>query len=306
MTDNRVAIILVNWNSFDLTNDCIGSLNEIQYKKADIIVVDNGSHDHSADNLKKEHPNIILLRSDTNLGFTGGNNIGLQYSLDNGYEYSILLNNDTFVEKDFLDVLVDYMDKYPETGAIQSRIFLNHDRSLLWNGGSFYNQFLGLAYTTGYNKKSGPKYNYIKQVDWITGCTFMVRNSILKQTGLLAANLFIYFEDVDLSFRIKKLGYTLIYHPDSVIYHIAGMANRSKVKGKEGYLNPVVHYLAIRNRIWILKKHTRWLYVPGVFIYNLFYILSVMSYFAARLRFKKLKAALKAVKDGLNSSINYN
>lgn len=297
--DPKVAIVLVNWNSFDLTNDCIISLQAIDYQNKDIIVVDNGSNDQSGDRLKSAHPEIILLQSTTNTGFTGGNNIGLQYSLNKDYTYSMLLNNDTFVEPDFLSHLVKYMDEHPETGAIQPRIFFNHNRSLIWNAGSAYNRFWGYTYTLGYNKPSSPEAEKIREPDWITGCALLTRNDILKKTGLLSDKFFIYYEDVDLSFRIKNAGHQLIYYPKSIIYHIAGMANKNKIKGKEGYINPIVHYLNIRNNIWLLKKHTPWYFIPSVFIFNFFRKLAIIFYFAVRLRFKKLFAVLRGIKDGL-------
>jgi len=298
-----VAIILVNWNSFDVTNDCIVSLKGIEYVAYTIVVVDNGSKDGSGQQLKQLHPEIELIESATNQGFTGGNNLGFAYSLENGFDYSMMLNNDTFVEPDFLNHLVDFMQANPTVGVVQPRIHFNHDRTILWNGGSYYNKWLGFLYTKGFNKKPTQSYLKFKAVDWVTGCAFFTRNSILKTTGLLAQNMFIYSEDVDLSFRIKKLKHQLMYHPNSVIYHIAGMSNKSKTKGKEGFVNPIVHYLNQRNRIWILKKYTPWYCVPTAALSNIFYISLIMGYFAVRRRFTKLKAVARAVRDGLKGSI---
>lgn len=298
----KVAVILLNWNSFDVTNDCINSLKELSYKDYDVIVVDNHSADQSGKRLKSIHPHIILIEAASNTGFTG-NNLGLTYALEYGYPYSLLLNNDTFVEKDFLSILVNYMELHPEAGVVQPRIFYNHDRSLLWNGGSYFNKILGMAYTKGINKKSTAAYTYLKQVDWVTGCAFFVRNALLPQSGLLAANTFLYYEDVDLSFRIKKLGYQLVYLPDAVIYHIAGMSNRSSTRQKEGFQNPQVHYYNFRNRIWVLKKYTPVLCVPTVVLFNFFYIIAVMGYFVARFRFNKWRAVYRGVRDGLRGSI---
>ncbi len=301
----KVAIILVNWNSFQLTADCIASLDAMPYSDYSIIVVDNGSEDRSGSLLKEKYDHIILIESPTNAGFTGGNNLGMQYAVDQGYIYALLLNNDTFAEPGFLEVLVNYMDIHPEAGIIQPLIYFNHDRSLVWNGSSYYNTWLGYAHTTNFNKPLLPENSIAKEVDWVTGCAFFTRTAILKETGLLAENLFIYFEDVDLSFRIKNAGYKLIYHPDSVIYHIAGMSNKNSVKGKEGFVNPIVHYLNFRNRIWLLKKYTSSLKVVTVVLFNFFYIIAVMAYFVARFRFIKLKTVIRAVKDGLNGSIKY-
>jgi GT2 family glycosyltransferase len=298
-----VAIILVNWKSFDVTHDCLESLKQLSYPNYTVIVVDNGSQDESVIKLRTHHPDITVLTSETNLGFTGGNNIGLRYAIEQQFDYSILLNNDTFVEPDFLGILVTYMEEHPEAGAIQPRIHFHHNRNLLWNGGAYFNQWTGFTHTDGENKQAQQGHLQLKEVDWITGCAFLVRNNILQQTGLLAENLFMYSEDVDLSFRIRQLNYQLIYHPNSVIYHIAGVSNKSKTPGKEGYVNPMVHYYNQRNRLWLIKKYTPWYAWPTVIICNFFYILLVLGYFAVRGRFKKLNAMFSAIKDGISGRI---
>lgn len=300
-----VAIILVNWNGLKVTQQCIQSLNAVTFSSHQVIVVDNASEDHSAEILANDFPDIVLLKSDTNLGFTGGNNLGFRYALEKGYKYILMLNNDTIVEPDFLNHLVLYMESHPNTGAIQPRIHFEHDRSLIWNGGSYHAAWPGFFYTPGVHRKPIEKHLQLKQVDWITGCAFLVRADILRKTGLLAENMFMYSEDVDLSMRIKALGYTLAYHPQSVIYHIAGMSNKSQVKGKEGFVHPLVHYYNQRNRIWVLKKYTPLYAFPTVIICNFFYVSLIIGYFAMRGRFTKLKAVLKAVKDGLSNSIKY-
>ncbi len=304
--NKKVAIILINWNSFNYTSDCINSIRQIQYPDYDIIVVDNGSTDQSIEKFNHHFKDsIILIQSDKNTGFTGGNNIGMQYTIDHQYEYCLLLNNDTFVDKNFLGPMIEYMKQNTHTGALQPRIHFNHDRSLLWNGGSCFNKLLGLTYVKNYGRSFELRMNKIKKVDWITGCAFLVRTTVLQQCGLLAENMFIYYEDVDLSFRIKKAGYDLVYFPQSVIYHISGMANKNKIKGKEGYVNPIVHYLNIRNTIWFLKQYTSAGYSPTVILFNFFYLTALIGYFAVRLRFTKLKIVLKAIKDGLKGHIIY-
>lgn len=301
----KTAIIIVNWNSFQLSHDCISSIHQMTHSDYDIIVTDNGSADGSGKQLKDHFSNIILIESPTNRGFTGGNNLGIQYAIRNGYEYVFLLNNDTFVKEDLVQVLVTYMDGHPGAGAVQPMIYFNHNRALLWNGGSYYNAWLGLTYVPGYSKPLRNTSTHIKEVDWITGCAFFIRLSVLKQAGLFSENIFMYFEDVDLSFRIRQSGYPLFYHPGSCVYHIAGMSNKTKIKNKEGYINPIVHYLNLRNLIWILKKYTRPQHIPTVCLFNLCYIIAIMVYFAARFRFIKLKTVAMAIKDGLKGNIIY-
>jgi GT2 family glycosyltransferase len=300
----KLAIVLINWNSFELTKDTLESLQQTTYTNYDCIVVDNGSVDGSGQALKLQFPNIILIESETNKGFTGGNNLGMDYALQQDYEYIMMLNNDVAVEPNFLEPLVARLDENPSVGAVQPLIYFHHDRNLIWNAGSTFNALLGICNTPDYNKKD-PEHQFkykLKKIDWITGCAFMMRASVLKKVGLLKEAFFIYYEDVDLSFRIKQAGYILGYVPESVIYHIAGMSHKSKTKEKEGFVSPKVHYLNNRNRIWFLKVHTPWWAIPTTFIYQFLYYLAVIFYFISRLRFNKLKAWLTCIKDGILGS----
>ncbi len=301
--NKKVAVILINWNSFDCTYDCILSLKEMPYKDYDIILVDNGSSDDSGERLQAMFPDVVYLKIIDNVGFTGSNNLALNYSLNRPYQYSLLLNNDTIVTPDFLEILVRYLDEHPETGAVQPRIYYNHDRSLLWNAGSYFNKWTGVTVSEGHKKRSTPTSNTLKEVDWITGCALLTRNEIIRKIGLLDECLFMYYEDVDFTFRIKNEGHKLMYIPDSVIYHIAGAAYKSKKKGKEGYVNPIVYYVNLRNRIWLLKKYTGPLQWPSVFLSCFFYYSGVLVYFLLRRRFVKLKATLKAIRDGIKGKM---
>lgn len=305
----KTAIILVNWNSYALTAQCIRSLQQMSYpESATVILVDNHSADGSGEALKNEFPHIIYIQANDNLGFTGGNNVGIAYAIQEKFDYTLLLNNDTTVDPDFLAPMVAYMETHPETGAVQPLIYYHHQPSLIWNGGSFYNQWLGHPYIRYIGKKieSTPLQNNTPvPVDWITGCAFFTRTSLLESIGALSDNLFMYFEDIDLSFRIREKGFQLRLLPQSVIWHVGGMSNKNKEKTREGFVNPVVHYLNIRNRIWILKKYTSLLNLPSVLLFNSLYIAGILFYFIIRLRWGKFQTACKAVLDGLLEHIAY-
>ena len=303
--DKKTAIILLNWNSFECTRDCIESLKAIPDEDYDIILVDNNSMDQSDDKLALEYPNLIHIKLASNLGFTGGNNAGISYSLTHNYQYTLLLNNDTFVEPDFLEVLVSYLDENRGTGAIQPKIYFNHNRKLLWNGGSWFNPWTGNDYVEGTGKTSSKTSERIKQPDWLTGCALMIRNDVIRNIGLLNESLFMYYEDVDYSFRIKNAGYSLIYHPKSVIYHIAGASTRTLEKGKEGFLSPVVHYYLIRNRIWFLKKYLHPVQKITAAIMVSGYLIAALTYFLLRGRFVKLNTVIKAIRDGIAGNMTF-
>jgi len=299
---NRIAVILLNWNSYEHTCNCIQSLEQCVGEAFDIIIIDNGSQDGSIQKLEEEFKKVIFIKHDRNLGFAGGNNRGFEFAIEKNYEYVMMLNNDVFVQPSFLTYLINYIDYHPEVGAIQPKIFFNKDRTKIWNGGSRYASFFGCVYSKNYLRKEGQLQQTLHEVDWITGCAFLVCTSVLKEIGLLNEKFFIYYEDVDLSFRIKQAGYKLIFHPDSVIFHIAGMSHKAKKKGPEGYANPIVHYLNFRNHMWLLRTWTKWYQWPTTLIAYFTYSLSIMIYFALRLRRKKLVAVGRGIFDGFFKS----
>src|SRR5690606_12850077 len=142
-----------------------------------------------------------------NLGFTGGNNTGINYAVERGFKYLMLLNNDTEVEPDFLQLMIERLEKDPAIGAIQPKFFYLNDKQKIWNAGGTYFRSIGLTHTIGNNDSNKPAYDQYKEIDWITGCCFLVRTEIIQKIGGLADKLFIYYEDVDWSYRIKALGY---------------------------------------------------------------------------------------------------
>jgi GT2 family glycosyltransferase len=298
----RIAIIIVHLHGFDLTNGCLCSLAASGCTGFDVVLVDNGSSDGSAAQLKARHPYIMLLRSPHNAGFTGGNNLGMQYALKEGYELVLLLNNDTFVSPGFLAPLLRYLDQNRNVAAVQPKIFFHHDHNKLWSAGSFFNKALGFTYTRGLNKQDQPAYDTPVQVDWISGCALLVRSAVLRQTGLFADNMFLYFEDADLSFRIRQAGYKLAFVPASVIYHIAGASG--KKEGQKNTVQPFVYYYNLRNRIWFLKRYSAWYLLPTVVLANSFYIGALMGFFLLRGRTAKFKAVLNALKDGWRGQIS--
>ena len=305
MNQKKLAIVIINWNSYDLTSDTLASLSSTSYKSYDIIVVDNFSTDNSAAQLEKNFSSIILLRSDENKGFTGGNNLGFEYAMNKGYEYVMMLNNDVAVESNFLEPLVTKLDMDEKIGGVQPLIYFYHDRELVWNAGSRYNAIFGIPYILGYYRKDKGQLQRKKQksIDWITGCAFMIRTEVLKKVGVLKQDFFIYYEDVDLSFRIKEAGYALAYEASSVVYHKTGMSHKSKEKLKEGYLNPKVHYLNARNRLFVLKEYTQKIAIPTVILYQIIYFFGISFYFIFRRRWQKLKAWNNGIKDGLFTTL---
>ncbi|KEO73629.1 glycosyltransferase family 2 protein [Anditalea andensis] len=302
-TTPSVAIIIVNWNSYAHTRGCLASLRKVSYNNFKVVVVDNGSQDGSDKKLEDEFAEIILLRNNENKGFTGGNNRGIAYALDQKFEYLMLLNNDTEVEPDFLDELLKVIEGDTSIGAIQPKFYFLNNKDRIWNAGGIIIKSIGLIRTIGENKKTKGKYNQPKETEWITGCCFMVRAEIIRNIGGLNDRFFMYYEDVEWSLRIRDAGFKLEYCPSAVVYHEAGMSNKNKLKSKEGYINPVVHFLASRNHLLILRKYTPWYLVVPVILFQSIKYGTILTYFLVRSRFKKLRSVLLGLKEGLFSNM---
>lgn len=296
MSEPSVAVILLNWNNLEYTLPCIESLKKCTYPNFRIVVIDNASEDDSVQILQ-EIDNITVISNEENLGFAGGNNVGISHAINEGFEYVMLLNNDTLVEPDFIEPLVQKMKETASVGAIQPKMYFVHDRKLIWNAGGYFNSFWGYTSTIR-SKEYKASYDVAKTTDWITGCCMMVPVKLVQEVGMLDARYFIYFEDVDWSFRISEAGKSLCYEPKSVIYHVAGASGKTKTRGKEGYLTPRVHYLTVRNHMFLLRSHTPAYLWPSRFVYQVFKMAGYTVYFVVRGRWTKLKAVWKGFIDG--------
>lgn len=301
MIQPSVAIILVNWNSYDFSVNCINSLKKCNYNNFKIILVDNGSNDFSIDKLYSKFKDIHFIKNKTNLGFTGANNIGILHALEENFDYIMLLNNDTEVKENFLKNLVHRYENESSLGAIQPLIFQMNNQKKIWNAGGKFLRSIGLPLVVGKDQIPNKFVLNKKYTDWISGCCIMLKSKIISDVGLLDNSFFAYFEDVDWSLRIKLAGYPLGIETTSIIYHYESGSSKSNPKSKEGKLDPMIHYYNSRNHIKLIKKHKKYFGRIFPYIFQILKILIFSCYFIIRFRFIKLKKMLEGVIDGINS-----
>ena len=295
-----IAVILVNWKKYNLTSKCIDSLNKSNYKNFKIILVDNEYSEKSLIDLRNKHKELIVFKEKNNLGFAGGNNIGIRYALENDYDYIMLLNNDTEVKENFILPLVERIEKDHSLGAVQPLILNFSNKSIIWNAGGKLNKFLGLTLTRLNNNKLNSSIVFNDYTDWISGCGILVKSEIVKKVGLLDEKFFTYYEDVDWSLRMKNLGYDLGFVKESIIYHHGSSSSKNK-KTKEGVISSKIHYFNIRNHILLLKKHKNLFNFFGIVFFQIIKTTSYIFYFLIKFRFNKLTMVLKGLKHGLNN-----
>jgi len=293
--NKEIAIIIVNWKQYELTTNCLLSLQKLKYKNFKIILIDNESNLKKINKIERDFIDVEVIESKENLGFASANNIGIKYAIKNKFEYVMLLNNDTEVHNKFLTPLLNSLQNDNSLGAVQPLIMNYNNRLKVWNSGGYLNNFFGFPYTKKVNNKQ-------RQIDWITGCCILLKTKVIKNVGLLDEHFFAYFEDVDWSLRIKKLGYKLSVTESSVIFHHGTKSsNNSNI---EGNLSPFVHYLNIRNHIYLIKKHSHKFNFMGVLLYQFVKILFYSIYFILRFRFKKFKMIYKGLIDGLKIKVS--
>ena len=297
---NNIAIILVNWNAFDLTVQCIKSVTTTGFPSANIFLVDNASKDNSGPKLRERFMDVNFIQNQENLGFTGGNNIAIDKALEMGFEYVMLLNNDTEVTEGFIEPLLKAIEGNDEVAAVQPLILELNRKELIWNAGGDTDRFFGLSKTRFESQELDKVRSSLKSsTDWITGCCILVRSSIIHEIGMLDNKFFAYHEDVDWSIRMRKAGYELRVVPESIIFHLSMASLRSDIKQKEGFLSPFMHYLHVRNHLFLIRKHLDYFNPVGVWGYQFIKLFGYSAYFLFRGRFTKFRYAMRGFKDGI-------
>jgi len=297
----RVVIILVNWNGWLDTIECLDSLLLLNYPDYRIVVCDNSSRDDSLHQILKwahrsdvrfaeyqrteaeaggspaADPVLTLIRNDENLGFAGGNNVGLRYALARGdVDYCWLLNNDTVVEPDALTHLVARMQQHESIGICGSTILMYNNRKRIQAlGGGHYCHWIGLPWHYERFTRWGNTINHIKaesRMNYVEGASMLVSRRFLDEVGLLCEDYFLYFEEADWAIRAEGR-FMMGYAPESVVYHkIGGSIGTSSNPAKMSYTSD---YFNIRNRLLFTRRFypaalpTVWLVIVGALLLRL-------------------------------------
>ena len=222
----RVSIILVNWNSCVDTLACARSCLALEGPAFEITIVDNNSSDGSWEALATafgSDPRISLLRAGRNLGFAGANNWGVTRALKSGADFVWLLNNDTIVNPTTLSALVDAASLHPRAGILGSKIHFWSQPDTLWfAGGSVQNHDHHYSRHRGMGEIDRGQYDQVAEVEYITGCSMLVRSATLRDIHLMSEDYFLYWEDVDWCTRARLAGWSCLYVPESTLLHKVG------------------------------------------------------------------------------------
>jgi len=269
MSTPKISFIIVNWNGWKDTLECLDSIAKINYPDYKVIVVDNGSIDESVQKLKdwlesnKSVMDYKLLINGYNAGFAGGNNVGVKYALEQKSDYILLLNNDTIVAPDFLDKLIETTESDEQYGIAGPKIYFESDKTRIWFGGGYFSWFGGGRHLEYDTIDKNPDDRKTKEVDYMTGCCFLIRSEAIEKIGLMNENFFLYYEDTEWSLRAREQGYKIIYVPSSHIWHKVSRSTRPETNKK-------VFYYHLRNALLLSRLRAPKYILAGIYAWSVF------------------------------------
>jgi len=260
--------VVLSWNNYTDTRDCIESLKKSSYPLARIILVDNGSQDGSINQLQKDYARdaqIHIIRNECNYGFARGVNVGIRYALNHGAEFIFLVNNDTIVEKTCIERLYAAIEGAHHVGVAGPRIFYYKDPKRVWLGGGYFSKIKTGVIVPEKNKKVVDCDEEIREVTFLTGCAMLIKREVFQRIGFFDENFFLYEEDLDFCLRARREGFSLLYVPSAKVWH--KIENIAKDR-----TSPFTLYHMARSRIINLRKNFSWPYfLYGFTIHLLFY-----------------------------------
>lgn len=244
----RVAVVVVTYNAIDRIEACLISLNKQTYPHDhyDVVVIDNASGDGTVALIQEKFPNVVVYANEKNVGFAGGNNMGMHWAYMHGYHAVVLLNDDTRVRDTWLYELVNTAQTDDRIGIVQSKVLFAQEAYRVNTIGNPLHP-LGFSWSGGYKDLSS-QHQVDTDIMIASGCSMLIKRSVIERIGYLDDKLFLYHEDVDYSWRAHMAGYRLRLAAGSVVFHDYSFG----IGGKK-------YYFAERNRLIVFFSHYRFL-----------------------------------------------
>jgi len=284
-----VYSIVLNYNNYTDTIDTIESVLSLEYDANSILLIENSSDKTIIRNIRTQFPDLATIENEKNLGYAGGNNIGIQKAIASGADYIFLLNNDVKLEKDVLKKCVSAMEKSPGCAACQPIIVTFEDEERIWSAGTQ----LYFGYPRLFLKGTKLQKNGIKTSPFgLVGCAILFRRSALQQIGFFDESLFLLHEETDWCIRAKQMNFSLLIISNAIVYH--------KISTTIGMFSKIYLYYIGRNWLLVGKKNFsffRYLYVLFTeflirFPYYLYHVIK-------KGQIKMIKYYLQGILDGI-------
>ena len=289
-----MTIITVNYNGL---NDTCALIDSITFNEdMEVIVVDNGSIENEASILQSKYPHIKAIRSNLNLGFAGGNNLGIKAAKG---KYLYLINNDTVFKEFKPQVLIKRLESSPKVGAVCPKIrFAWDNNSIQFAGYTPLSQITVRNKALGFGEEDKGQYDSPRQTPYAHGAAIMLKREVIDKVGLMPECYFLYYEELDWSMMITRAGFDIWYEPASTIYH--------KESQSTGQNSPMRTYYITRNRLLLVKRNYKGIkkYFAYAYLHIIVATRDILKYLLKG-RTDLLKATTKGLQDFNKSQFNY-
>jgi hypothetical protein len=274
----KVLISLIDFNGSKNTLLCLDSLDSVKAGgfELNVVVVDNASKEKFQTEKKYKNFSLKIIRSETNLGFAGGQNLGIKYGLDSGVDYFVILNNDVILEDNFLLELLKTFVSQKDCGIVSPKIYFakghefHKDRyeekdlgKVIWYAGGKMDWQNMIATHRGVDEVDKGQYEKLEKTDFASGCCEIIKREVFKNVGLFDNKYFLYYEDNDLSQRAKKAGFAIYYQPNAFLWHLnAGSTGGSGSSLQDYYItrNRLLFgfkYASLKTKLALIKESLR-------------------------------------------------
>jgi len=241
--------VVLNWNGREDTLCCLESLTRVAHPDLGIVCVDNGSHDGSAEAVRERFPQVELIEAGANLGYSGGNNLGLLYALERGAHWLVLVNNDATVASDVIRGFQRAASACPRAGILAGKVYFSDRPQTLWFAGQRVSELLGYSgKPRGYGRPDGPRYSQVCSTGRAVGALMAISREAIEAVGLLDEDLFAYVEDVDWALRVRRAGMDVVFAPEARAWHRVSAST-----GGEAASTHTLYY-GVRNTVTVLER----------------------------------------------------
>jgi GT2 family glycosyltransferase len=288
MSKPPVGVVIVNWNLKDSLRETLESFRKVNYPGLQIVVSDNASTDGSQEMVRREFPEVYLLTRDKGVGYAKGASLGMEYLADKT-KYIFSTTNDVIVDAEMINALVDYAEKDPKAGVLGCKIYYFGQDDLLWSAGGRIHPLHGHSYHFGWNRHDQPRYDKIRECDFVTGCGFLLRTDVLKRVNYFNSDMVFYSEDADLCYRIREQGYKVMYIPGAKMWH-----KTSTTLAKD---RPVQLQYSTRNSLYLIHRHRIGFYPLSLWINLLVVCPAKMAFFIVTMHPRNALGIWRGIRD---------
>ncbi|HUV03877.1 MAG TPA: glycosyltransferase family 2 protein [Armatimonadota bacterium] len=239
-----VGVLIVTRNRKADVLECVEAVMRSSYRHRAVYVVDNASTDGSSQAIAEQYPDVRVIRSGENLGFAGGNNLGMAGMLDDGVDAVFLINDDAVVAQDGLEKLVDGL-RDSTVAVVSPKVLLHGEPGVIWSAGGRVDPRTGVSVQRHYGEADRGQADEVAEIDYAIGCAMLVSADVIRRVGLMDSRYFMYYEEADWCRRIRHADYRIMYVPQSRVWH-------KVIRGGDGR-NHAAYYFC-RNRLLYLRS----------------------------------------------------